>query len=59
MRAIILSRHGGPDVLEVRDLPDPVPGDGEVRVFAFEEITEAHRLMDRGQAGGKLVVEVR
>jgi NADPH2:quinone reductase len=28
------------------------------RVFAFEEIIEAHRLMDAGQAGGKLVVEV-
>jgi NADPH2:quinone reductase len=28
------------------------------RVFAFDEIVEAHRLMDTGQAGGKLVVEV-
>jgi len=26
------------------------------RVFAFEEIADAHRLMDAGQAGGKLVV---
>jgi NADPH:quinone reductase-like Zn-dependent oxidoreductase len=28
------------------------------RVFAFEEMVEAHRLMDSGQAGGKLVAEV-
>lgn len=28
------------------------------RVFAFDEIVEAHRLMDSGTAGGKLVVEV-
>jgi NADPH2:quinone reductase len=28
------------------------------RIFAFDEIVEAHRLMDAGQAGGKLVVEV-
>ena len=29
-----------------------------VRVFRFEEIVEAHHLMDSGRAGGKLVVEV-
>ena len=32
MRAIVLERHGGPEVLRVRDVPDPVPGAGEVRV---------------------------
>lgn len=32
MRAIVLERHGGPEVLRVRDLPDPQPGAGEVRV---------------------------
>jgi NADPH:quinone reductase-like Zn-dependent oxidoreductase len=32
MRAIWITRHGGPDVLEVREQPDPVPGPGEVRV---------------------------
>src|SRR5713101_3405014 len=32
MRAIYISRYGGPDVLEVREQPDPVPGSGEVRV---------------------------
>jgi NADPH2:quinone reductase len=28
------------------------------QVFAFEEIAQAHRLMDAGEAGGKLVVSV-
>jgi NADPH2:quinone reductase len=32
MRAIEYSRHGGADVLEVRDVPDPQPGDGAVLV---------------------------
>jgi len=29
-----------------------------VRVFGFDDIVEAHRVMDSGQAGGKMVVEV-
>ncbi|HEV2734520.1 MAG TPA: zinc-binding dehydrogenase [Longimicrobiaceae bacterium] len=32
MRAIVLERYGGPEVLRVREVPDPVPGSGEVRV---------------------------
>src|ERR671916_3411500 len=32
MKAIVLERHGGPEVLRVRTVPDPVPGPGEVRV---------------------------
>jgi hypothetical protein len=32
MRAIVLDRHGGPQVLRVRDLPNSLPGVGEVRV---------------------------
>lgn len=32
MRAIILDRHGGPEVLRAREVPDPKPGPGEVRV---------------------------
>ncbi len=28
------------------------------RVFAFDQIAEAHRLMDAGEAGGKLVVSL-
>src|SRR5256885_11096719 len=32
MRAIWITKDGGPDVLEVREQPDPVPKVGEVRV---------------------------
>jgi NADPH:quinone reductase-like Zn-dependent oxidoreductase len=32
MRAVTFSRFGGPEVLEVRDLPEPVPGPGQVRI---------------------------
>lgn len=32
MKAIWFERLGGPDVLEVRDVPEPVPGEGEVLV---------------------------
>ncbi|WP_331741498.1 zinc-binding dehydrogenase [Kitasatospora sp. NBC_00085] len=37
MKAIVISAHGGPEVLTVTDLPDPVPAAGEVliRVKAF------------------------
>src|SRR3954463_1244700 len=29
MRAVQITRFGGPEVLDVVDLPDPVPGEGE------------------------------
>src|SRR3954463_16324126 len=32
MRAIWITKYGGPDVLEVREQPDPVPKAGEVRI---------------------------
>ena len=32
MRAVVMSRTGGPEVLEVQELPDPVPGPGDVLV---------------------------
>lgn len=32
MRAVTITRHGGPEVLEVREHPDPQPAAGEVRV---------------------------
>jgi NADPH:quinone reductase-like Zn-dependent oxidoreductase len=32
MRAVFITRRGGPEVLEVREVPDPVPGPGEVRI---------------------------
>ena len=32
MKALVINKHGGPEVLELVDLPDPKPGCGEVRV---------------------------
>jgi NADPH2:quinone reductase len=32
MKAIEVARFGGPEVLQPRELPDPVPGDGEVLI---------------------------
>jgi NADPH:quinone reductase-like Zn-dependent oxidoreductase len=32
MKAIGLTEFGGPDVLQVVDLPTPEPGDGELRI---------------------------
>lgn len=32
MRQMVITRHGGPEVIEPRDAPDPVPGEGEVRI---------------------------
>ena len=32
MKAVIFRRHGGPEVLEYADLPDPTPGPGEILV---------------------------
>jgi synaptic vesicle membrane protein VAT-1 len=32
MRQVWISQEGGPEVLQVREAPDPVPGPGEVRI---------------------------
>jgi NADPH:quinone reductase-like Zn-dependent oxidoreductase len=32
MRAVVITRHGGPEVLRVEDRPDPAVGAGEVRI---------------------------
>jgi NADPH2:quinone reductase len=32
MRAIVITRHGGPEVLELRDAPEPAPGPGQLLV---------------------------
>jgi len=32
MRAIVMSEHGGPGVLRVEELPDPIAGEGEVLI---------------------------
>ena len=32
MRAVVLNEHGGPEVLTIREVPDPMPAPGEVLV---------------------------
>ena len=32
MRAAIVTRFGAPDVLEVSEMPDPIPGPGELSI---------------------------
>ena len=32
MRALVITEHGGPEVLKIEERPDPEPGPGEVRV---------------------------
>jgi NADPH:quinone reductase-like Zn-dependent oxidoreductase len=32
MRAVVITKHGGPEALEVQERPDPTPGPGEVLI---------------------------
>jgi NADPH2:quinone reductase len=50
MRAIVITEPGGPEVLQVRELPDPVPAEGEVliRVKAFG-VNHAETHMRKGE----------
>jgi NADPH2:quinone reductase len=32
MRQVVIPRFGAPDVLEVRECPDPSPGSGDIRI---------------------------
>src|SRR5262245_1272572 len=32
MKQVWITRNGGPEVLEVREAPDPEPGEGQVRI---------------------------
>ena len=68
MRAILRTRFGGPagarrlplpDVTLQQIAADPAAGRLDiqpVRNIRFEEISEAHRVMETNQAGGKMVV---
>jgi len=50
MRAIVITEPGGPEVLQIRDLPEPVATDGEVliRVMAFG-VNHAETHMRKGE----------
>jgi NADPH:quinone reductase-like Zn-dependent oxidoreductase len=48
MRAVQITRFGGPEVLDVVDLPDPIPGEGqqlfEVSAAGINYADTHHRL---------------
>lgn len=49
MRAAIITRPGDPDVFAIKDVPDPIPGPGEVRVrVAAVGVNRADLLQRRG-----------
>jgi NADPH:quinone reductase-like Zn-dependent oxidoreductase len=50
MKATVITEHGGPEVLQIQELPDPVEGDGEVliRVKAFG-VNHAETHMRKGE----------
>jgi hypothetical protein len=48
MRAIQVTKYGGPDVLRLRELPDPEPGDVELLVQAVGGGFDATRWTTRG-----------
>lgn len=49
MRAVVIREPGGPDVLEVRRVPRPEPGPGEIRVrVATSGVNRADLLQRRG-----------
>src|SRR5437764_5223191 len=52
MKAVLLTRHGGPEVLRITDVPLPQPKGGEVRVkIAFIGVNFAEVLSRRGVYG--------
>ena len=49
MRAVVITDHGGPEVLRVQDVPDPVPGPDEVLVdVATSALNRADLMQRRG-----------
>src|SRR4051794_25557523 len=50
MRAIVITEPGGPEVLQIQDVGDPLPSDGEVliRVKAFG-VNHAETHMRKGE----------
>src|SRR2546427_550084 len=52
MRAIVMSRHGGPDVLEVTEQPVPEPGPGDLLVDVAAAGVNYRDVYEREGSGG-------
>ena len=49
MRAVVVAEHGGPEVLQVREVPEPLPGPGQVSIaVAFAGVNFAEVMGRRG-----------
>ena len=53
MRAVRISEHGGPDVLEVVDVPAPVPGPGQLLVDVAAVGVNYRDVYERGGSYGR------
>ncbi|HEX8983246.1 MAG TPA: zinc-binding dehydrogenase [Ktedonobacterales bacterium] len=51
MRAVVVSRHGGPEVLETREAPAPEPGRGQVLIRVAYAGVNFAELMGRSRGG--------
>ena len=47
MRAAVVTTPGGPEVLEIMDVPDPVPGPDEIRVRVTQSACNRADIMQR------------
>jgi NADPH:quinone reductase-like Zn-dependent oxidoreductase len=58
MKAVVLHEYGGPDKLKWEDMPDPVPGDGEVLVrVAATSVNPVDYKMRSGEAKERFPVQ--
>jgi Zn-dependent alcohol dehydrogenase len=60
MKAVVFTKYGTPDVLELKEVDKPVPKDNEVliKVYAasISEAPEAMRYFGEGKHKGKIVI---
>lgn len=47
MKAVICTRYGGPEVLQIKEVPKPVPGEGEILVKIIASAVTAVEPIDR------------
>ena len=51
MKAVVIREFGGPDVLRLEDVPDPVPGPGDVVVQVYA--VSVNRVLDVAMRNGE------
>lgn len=58
MRALYIKAYGGPEVMQIGELPDPQLKRGEVLVFPFAEAAQAYAALEAGGTVGKLIIRI-